>query len=112
VIFFVLFGRISAHNDILGIESGAKPPSSGGMWEELHPDQEIFFMPHSQPELISIRQSRGVTLEQIAAATKISLRYLKAIEEGRLAALPGGVYTANYLRQYAEAIQAAPLTSS
>ena len=69
-------------------------------------------MPHRQPDLISIRQSRGVTLEQIAAATKISLRYLQAIEEGRLAVLPGGVYTTNYLRQYAEAIQAAALTSS
>lgn len=66
---------------------------------------------NSKPDLVSIRQSRGLTLEQIADATKISLRYLRAIEEGRLAVLPGGVYTANYLRQYAEAIRG-PLTSS
>ena len=66
---------------------------------------------NSQPDLVSIRQSRGLTLEQIAATTKISLRYLRAIEEGRLAVLPGGVYTVNYLRQYAEAIRG-PLTSS
>jgi cytoskeletal protein RodZ len=64
-------------------------------------------MAKSQPDLVSIRQSRGLSLEQIAAVTKISLRYLRAIEEGRLAVLPGGVYTANYLRQYAEAIQTA-----
>ena len=68
-------------------------------------------MGNSQTELVSIRRSRGLTLEEIADATKISLRYLRAIEEGRLAVLPGGVYTANYLRQYAEAIRG-PLTSS
>ena len=62
---------------------------------------------NSQPDLVLIRQSRGLTLEQIADRTKISMRYLRAIEEGRLAVLPGGVYTANYLRQYAEAIECA-----
>lgn len=62
-------------------------------------------MLQSQSDLISIRQSRGMTLEQIANITKISLRYLRAIEEGRLAVLPGGVYTTNYLRQYQEAIR-------
>jgi cytoskeletal protein RodZ len=61
-------------------------------------------MLQSQSDLISIRRSRGLTLEQIANMTKISLRYLRAIEEGRLAVLPGGVYTTNYLRQYEEAI--------
>jgi cytoskeleton protein RodZ len=64
-------------------------------------------MSNNQANLVLLRQSRGLSLEQIAAATKISLRYLKAIEEGRLAILPGGVYTANYLRQYAEAIHCA-----
>ena len=62
-------------------------------------------MVYNRPELVSIRQSRGLTLEQIADSTKISIRYLRAIEEGRLAVLPGGVYSANYLRQYAEAVQ-------
>jgi cytoskeletal protein RodZ len=46
---------------------------------------------NKKPDLVSLRQSRGLTLEQIAEATKISLRYLRAIEEGRLAVLPGGV---------------------
>jgi transcriptional regulator with XRE-family HTH domain len=60
---------------------------------------------NSIPELVSARQSKGLTLEQIADTTKISMRYLRAIEEGRLAVLPGGVYTINYLRQYAAAIE-------
>ena len=63
-------------------------------------------MMYKRPDLVLIRQSRGLTLEQIANSTKISMRYLRAIEEGRLAVLPGGVYSTNYLRQYEEAIEA------
>ena len=59
---------------------------------------------HSQPDLATFRESKGITLEQIANTTKISIRYLRAIEEGRMAVLPGGVYSTNYIRQYAEAI--------
>lgn len=33
--------------------------------------------------------------------TKISRRFLEAIEEGRYEELPGGVFTVNYIRQYA-----------
>ena len=58
----------------------------------------------TKPNLAILRQSKGITLEQIADTTKISIRYLRAIEEGRLAILPGGVYSINYIRQYAEAI--------
>ena len=63
-------------------------------------------MMYKRPDLVSVRQSRGLTLEQIAESTKISIRYLRAIEEGRLTVLPGGIYSSNYLRQYAEAIEA------
>ncbi|MFB3827123.1 MAG: helix-turn-helix domain-containing protein [Bryobacteraceae bacterium] len=55
--------------------------------------------------LADVRRSKGVTLEQIAAATKIRVYYLRAIEEGRLEKLPGGIYTANYIRQYARALE-------
>jgi hypothetical protein len=63
---------------------------------------KIYYTPNL-PELVSIRRSSGVTLEQIADSTKIGIRYLRAIEDGNLGKLPGGVYTSNYLRQYAEA---------
>lgn len=55
-------------------------------------------------DLVALRQKRGVSLEQIAEATKISVGYLRAIEEGRFERLPGGIYDLNYLRQYARAI--------
>jgi cytoskeletal protein RodZ len=50
------------------------------------------------------RQKRGVTLEQIAEKTKISMRFLRAIEDGEYDKLPGGIFATSYLRQYAEVI--------
>ena len=51
------------------------------------------------------RESRGISLVQIAADTKLSMRFLGAIEDGEFSRLPGGVYDVNYIRQYARAIQ-------
>lgn len=58
--------------------------------------------------LATIRTNRGVTLEQIAQATKISLRSLRAIEAGEFKKLPGGIYNTSYIRQYAAAIDFDP----
>ena len=54
--------------------------------------------------LATIRRNRGITLEQIAETTKISVRSLDAIERGDFRKLPGGIYNTNYIRQYARAI--------
>lgn len=50
------------------------------------------------------RKDRGVTLESIAENTKISIRFLKAIEDGDFKQLPGGIFDTSYLRQYAAAV--------
>ena len=55
-------------------------------------------------DLIGWRKRNGISLPAIAATTKISLRYLEAIEAGQFQRLPGGAYTISYLRQYAQAI--------
>jgi cytoskeletal protein RodZ len=55
--------------------------------------------------LASIRRNRGLSLEQIAQTTKISVRALQAIEEGEFKKLPGGIYNTSYIRQYARAIE-------
>jgi cytoskeletal protein RodZ len=47
------------------------------------------------------REMRGVSLEEISAATKISMRFLKAIENEELAKLPGGIFTRSFVRTYA-----------
>ena len=47
------------------------------------------------------RELRGVSLREIADATKISVQFLKALEEDRVDRLPGGLFPKAFLRQYA-----------
>jgi cytoskeleton protein RodZ len=54
----------------------------------------------------SIRQTKGITLEEIAKLTKLRVSTLKAIEDGNFDVLPGGIYNISYIRQYARAIDA------
>jgi cytoskeleton protein RodZ len=56
--------------------------------------------------LSSLRQTKGISLEEIANNTKLKVATLKAIEDGNFDDLPGGVYNISYLRQYARAIGA------
>src|ERR1700683_1018131 len=51
------------------------------------------------------RQQKGISLESIAASTKLSVRQLEAIESGNFSSLPGGIYNTNYIKQYARAIE-------
>jgi cytoskeletal protein RodZ len=50
------------------------------------------------------RRQKGISLESIAASTKLSVRQLEAIEAGEFSRLPGGIYNTNYIKQYARAI--------
>jgi cytoskeletal protein RodZ len=54
----------------------------------------------------SIRQTKGISLEQISDLTKLRVSTLKAIEDGNFDVLPGGIYNISYIRQYARAIDA------
>lgn len=47
------------------------------------------------------RELRGVSLREIAAQTKISVRFLQALEEDRVEALPGGLFPRAFAKQYA-----------
>lgn len=53
-------------------------------------------------ELKAQRESRNISLAQIAADTHISLHYLQSLEEGRFNDLPGGMYNRAFLRAYCE----------
>jgi cytoskeletal protein RodZ len=55
-------------------------------------------------DLSRLRKMAGISLEDIAAGTKISLRFLRAIEAEDFDQLPGGIFNTSYLRQYAAAI--------
>jgi cytoskeletal protein RodZ len=54
--------------------------------------------------LEQIRRRNGITLNQIADSTKISVFFLQAIETEQYGKLPGGVFTRSYIRQYAAAV--------
>jgi cytoskeletal protein RodZ len=47
------------------------------------------------------REMRGVSLREIADGTKISVRFLQALEEDRTDVLPGGLFPRAFVRQYA-----------
>jgi cytoskeleton protein RodZ len=47
------------------------------------------------------RELRGVSLREIADGTKISLRFLQALEEDRVDVLPGGLFPRAFVKQYA-----------
>jgi flagellar biosynthesis protein FlhG len=64
---------------------------------DLTPDTEV-----TGALLRSVREARGVDLRDVAARTKISLQYLRAIEDDHFAALPPAVYTRGFVVEYAK----------
>src|SRR5262249_43598801 len=50
------------------------------------------------------RESRGISLDQIAHETRISIRFLAAIENEEFQLLPGGVFNRGFVRSFAEAV--------
>lgn len=47
------------------------------------------------------REMRGVSLDEIATATKIGTRSLKALEDEQFSKLPGGIFNKGFVRAYA-----------
>jgi cytoskeleton protein RodZ len=48
------------------------------------------------------REKRGMTLEDVSGATKISTRNLKALEQEKFDQLPGGIFNRGFVRAYAK----------
>ena len=47
------------------------------------------------------RELRGITLEEVALATKIGTRNLRALEEEKFSQLPGGIFNKGFVKAYA-----------
>ena len=47
------------------------------------------------------REARGISLRQIAAATRISVAALEALERNDISRLPGGIFSRAFVRSYA-----------
>lgn len=50
------------------------------------------------------REARGISLREISEQTRISTRYLEAIENGDLKRLPGGIFNRSFIKAYAKYI--------
>jgi len=58
--------------------------------------------------LSSARRRAGRSIEDVAASTKLSRRYLEALERGRVELLPPGMYRRAMLRSYAASVALDP----
>jgi len=50
------------------------------------------------------RELKGITLKEIASATKISISVLEALEQNDTSKLPGGIFSRAFIRAYANAV--------
>ena len=60
--------------------------------------------PRVGSDLRAARHRLGWDLPEVAASLRIRLPYLEALEEGRIADLPGNAYALGFLRTYARAL--------
>lgn len=60
--------------------------------------------PRVGADLRMARERAGYTLPEVADGLRIRLPYLEALEDGRIADLPGTAYALGFLRTYAEAL--------
>jgi len=58
--------------------------------------------------LKKIRESRGISLREVATQSKIGVRFLEYIEEDRVPYLPAPVYLRGFLQEYARIVGLEP----
>jgi len=75
---------------------------------EHQPNRQRMWVPGSDAETLSFgtwlrrqRELREISLREIADVTKISIRYLEALEQDRFDVLPAPVFAKGFLREYA-----------
>lgn len=64
----------------------------------------MFVLTELGKRLVEAREEKGMSLEDLMAATKIQKRYLLAIEQGNYDIIPGKFYVRAFIKQYAEAV--------
>lgn len=60
--------------------------------------------PVTGPDLKRFRESRGIALREIAAASKVGVRFLEYIEAERVDVLPAPVYLRGFVQEYARVV--------
>ncbi|MDA0704693.1 MAG: helix-turn-helix domain-containing protein, partial [Proteobacteria bacterium] len=74
--------------------------------------QDVQWEAYEVPELLAaLREHAGLSLDQVAAALRIRVVYLRAIEDGRFDDLPGPTYAVGFVRAYADHLGLDPETT-
>lgn len=81
-----------------------RQPAESGFTEESDSDSGAAADACSGDALRRVRTGKGISLELIADHTKISMRYLHAIEDERVEHFPEAPYLKGYIRQYCSEI--------
>lgn len=91
--------------------SGASRPSEVGRGPSLvaFPDDPVPRAERSVgrtgPYLQGVREDRGMSLEDLARSTRISTRYLEAIEADAFDRLPSAIFVQGYVKQVVEQLE-------
>src|SRR4029077_7177013 len=88
--------------------AGRRTAVPGAVAEERPEMSEAILDPGAEVTgafLKKLRESRGIELGDIAQRTKISERYLRAIEDERFSDMPAAVYVRGYVMEYARAVR-------
>jgi flagellar biosynthesis protein FlhG len=97
-------GQRRSYDEALGV--GVGPDPAWYLPEPVDRGPE----PIALPEVVTgavlrrIRETRGISLRQIANASKVGVRYLEYIEQDRHAYLPAPVYLRGFLQEYARMV--------
>jgi cytoskeletal protein RodZ len=90
---FIISLKIARHNATLA------PNSNHGYSRH---DASFMSTEELGNRLVEARVARGLTLRDVERDTRISSKYLQALEEGRLNVLPAPVYARAFMRTYAQ----------
>lgn len=88
--------------------AGRRPSAPLPTTEERAETSEMVVDPDAEITgefLRKLRQSRGIELGDISQRTKISERYLRALEEENFTDMPAAVYVRGYVMEYARALR-------
>jgi transcriptional regulator with XRE-family HTH domain len=80
-------------------ERGLFPASGPGMLAMPAPSLAV-----AGPSLRAARERMGMTLQDVAAETRIAVRHLAALEEARFDGFAAPVYVMGFARNYARAV--------
>jgi flagellar biosynthesis protein FlhG len=94
----VSLGLVSASSVPAFASVPAVPPGPERVPVVVLPD------PVTGPDLKRFRESRGISLREIATASKVGIRYLEYIEAERREVLPAPVYLRGFVQEYARVV--------